>query len=329
MIPPLGCDDMPGIDQQRPAFQFGAFELDRRTGELRKYGVNLKLQDQPLQILLLLLERPGEVVTREEIQKRLWPDHTYVDFDNAINSAIRKLRDALGDSPNTPRFIETLARRGYRFIYPVSPTHGSVERDLPRVSAGLPTVAKERRSWRTVAAVVAVFGLAGIGVRFWIANSRSGRTEPPTAPVPLTTYPGIQLFPSFSPDGTRVAFSEDEPGKRPSNIYVKMVGPGDPVRLTKNPNGDFAPAWSLDGRSIAFLRAVDYVHASIIVMPALGGQERELARIRFDAGTFLGHWSWTVPPPFLAWSADGKWLLGLEQDTPAADQAAPISKPIA
>ena len=88
---------MPGTEQQQPTFQFGVFELNRRTGELRKNGVKLKLQEQPLQILALLLEHAGEIVAREDIQKRLWPEHTYVDFDNAISSAVRKLRDALGD----------------------------------------------------------------------------------------------------------------------------------------------------------------------------------------------------------------------------------------
>jgi DNA-binding winged helix-turn-helix (wHTH) protein len=104
---------MPGIEQQQPTFQFGVFELDLRTGELCKHGIKLKLQEHPLQVLMLLLEHAGEVVSREEMQKRLWPEeHTYVDFDNAINTAVRKLRDALGDSPETPRFIETLARPG-------------------------------------------------------------------------------------------------------------------------------------------------------------------------------------------------------------------------
>ena len=101
---------MPLIEQQQPAFQFGVFELNPHTRELRKGGVKLKLQEQPLQVLLILVEHPGEVITREEIQKRLWAENTYVDFDNAINSAIRKLRDALGDSADNPRFIETLAR---------------------------------------------------------------------------------------------------------------------------------------------------------------------------------------------------------------------------
>jgi DNA-binding winged helix-turn-helix (wHTH) protein len=89
---------MQGIEQQESAFGFGVFRLNPQTGELRKHGVKLKLQEQPLRVLVLLLERAGEVVTREEIQKRLWAEDTYVDFDNAINSAVRKLRDALGDS---------------------------------------------------------------------------------------------------------------------------------------------------------------------------------------------------------------------------------------
>ena len=98
------------MEQRRPAaFQFGAFQLDVLNGELRKHGIKIKLQEQPLQILVLLLEHPGEVVTREQIQHKLWPPDTYVDYDNAINSAMRKLRDALGDDSE---FIETMARRG-------------------------------------------------------------------------------------------------------------------------------------------------------------------------------------------------------------------------
>jgi DNA-binding response OmpR family regulator len=91
MIRESGRIVLPENNQQRPAFQFGVFEFDPRSGELRKHGVRLKLQDQPLQVLALLLQRPGQVVTREEIQKRLWPENTYVDFDHAINSTVRKL----------------------------------------------------------------------------------------------------------------------------------------------------------------------------------------------------------------------------------------------
>ena len=99
--------------------RFSNFELDLRARELRKHGTKIKLQDQPLQILALLLEKPGEVVTREELRDHLWPADTFVDFDHSLNSAVKKLRQALNDDPDVPRFIETLPRRGYRFIAPV------------------------------------------------------------------------------------------------------------------------------------------------------------------------------------------------------------------
>src|SRR5437868_5000372 len=95
---------------------FDAFELDVRAGELRKDGARIRLQEQPFQVLLMLLERPGEVVLREEIRKKLWPNDTIVEFAPSINAAIQRLRDALGDSADEPRYVETVARRGYRFI---------------------------------------------------------------------------------------------------------------------------------------------------------------------------------------------------------------------
>src|SRR5882724_519165 len=96
--------------------RFGAFEVDLRSGEVHKHGIRLKLQDQPFQVLALLLEHPGDVVTREELRQKLWPADTFVDFDTGLNSAIKKLRDTLSDSAEEPRYIETLPRRGYRFI---------------------------------------------------------------------------------------------------------------------------------------------------------------------------------------------------------------------
>ena len=100
-------------------FQFGAYEADTTTGELRKNGGRLKVQGQPFQVLVLLLEAQGRLVTREELRTKLWSQDTFVDFDHSLNTAINKLREVLNDSPNSPRYIETLARRGYRFIAPV------------------------------------------------------------------------------------------------------------------------------------------------------------------------------------------------------------------
>jgi DNA-binding winged helix-turn-helix (wHTH) protein len=103
----------------RTVARFGVFELDLSAGELRKSGVKLRLQEQPFQVLVLLLERAGDVVTREELQQKLWPSDTFVDFDHSLNTAINKVREALGDSASHPRYVETLARRGYRFVAPV------------------------------------------------------------------------------------------------------------------------------------------------------------------------------------------------------------------
>src|ERR1700733_6935225 len=102
--------------QLRGPLRFGVFEVDLRAGELRKHGLRVRLQEQPFQVLATLLEHPGEVVTREELQKKLWPADIFVDFDHGLNKAINKVREALGDSAESPRFVETVARRGYRFL---------------------------------------------------------------------------------------------------------------------------------------------------------------------------------------------------------------------
>ncbi|MGD0940998.1 MAG: winged helix-turn-helix domain-containing protein [Terracidiphilus sp.] len=100
-------------------YRFGTFEADAATGELRRQGIRIKLNAQPFQMLLLLLERPGELLSREEISRELWPDGTFVDYEHGVNSAVNRIREALGDTAGNPRFVETLARRGYRFVAPV------------------------------------------------------------------------------------------------------------------------------------------------------------------------------------------------------------------
>jgi len=107
---------MKNVPGELQTLRFGAFELDVQTGELRKQGVRIRLQEQPLRILQMLLASPGRLVSREELRAALWPNNSYVDFDQGLNRAINKLREALGDSAEGPRFIETLARRGYRFL---------------------------------------------------------------------------------------------------------------------------------------------------------------------------------------------------------------------
>src|SRR5450631_498282 len=131
--------------------RFGTYEVDLRSGELRKSGLKVRLTGQPFQILGILLERPGELVTREELQKRLWPGDTFVDFDKGLNAAVNRVREALGDSAENPRFVETLPRRGYRFIGQVE----GLQRATPTESQ--PAVDGQRR------------GMAGRGWEIGIA----------------------------------------------------------------------------------------------------------------------------------------------------------------
>src|SRR2546427_2032505 len=148
------------LETRSPAIlRFGVFEVDVRAGELRKQGARIKLQEQPFHLLTVLLQRPGEVVTGEELRNQTWPADTFVDFDNSLNTAINKLREALGDSADNPRFIETLPRRGYRFIAPVTGVDGTARGSASGVSAAART--RSRKIVVTVAAVVLSAGIAG------------------------------------------------------------------------------------------------------------------------------------------------------------------------
>ena len=143
-----------------PTHRFGVFEVDLRSGELRRNGMKVRLQEQPLQVLAQLLEHPGELVTREDLRNRLWPADTFVDFDHSLNAAIRRLRDALGDSAENPTFVETVARRGYRFLAPVSvlPSDKNTGDGDP-----LPPVTSQKRRPRWIF-VVSGFALILLGV---------------------------------------------------------------------------------------------------------------------------------------------------------------------
>jgi Tol biopolymer transport system component/DNA-binding winged helix-turn-helix (wHTH) protein len=302
-------------------YRFGVFEFDGHDGELRKSGIKIRLQEQPTRVLSLLLGHAGEIVTREQIVKHLWPDNTFVDFDNAINSAVRKLREALGDVAENPRFIETVARRGYRFVAPVSREQDKAP--FPE-EAPWPFARAVRRRWPTIA----LLGLpVALGV-VWLARWLSAPVAADIRVTPLTTYPGNQLQPSFSPDGTRVAFSWGGRDARNSDIYVKLIGPGDPVRLTTDPARDFSPAWSPDGRWIAALRDLGREFA-VLLIPASGGPQREVTRLNVEepAG---GACMWERQPgtcaaffyaPALAWSPEGKALFTSARGTPGSPLA--------
>ena len=268
--------------------RFGQFEADLKTGELRRGGVKVPLQGQPFQVCAILLLRSGELVTREELRKQVWPEDTFVDFDHALNTAITKIRLALGDEADNPRFVETLPRRGYRFIAPV--VKPSSQEPAPHATKARTGGFAAKTRPISIAAGLLVL-LFGVGIwRF--ARNRTQGALPPVEVVPLSALAGFESDPAFSHDGNQVAFalgSADGGG-----IYTTIVGGEKTLRLTTGT--DYSPAWSPDGRRVAFYRDADH-GTSIYVVPALGGTEHRLYTGLSSA--------WTTG---LNWSPDGKFL---------------------
>lgn len=189
---------MTKIDARPAVIRFGVFEVDPAAGELRRQGVKVRIHDQPLQLLLALLERPGEIVTRQEVQKRLWPQDTFVDFDNGLNNAIKRLRDALGDAADNPRFVETIPRRGYRFIAPVLPVVPVTSPDTEPSAPAQAAVPQASRRWLPLIAAAAVVVTVAGGV-YWKTRPAPGPPPPirSIAVLPLQNLsgdPGQQFF---------------------------------------------------------------------------------------------------------------------------------------
>ena len=285
---------MPPQSQLPRVVRFGTFEVDVPAGELRKNGLKLKLQEQPFQVLCILLEHPGEVVTREELRGKLWPGDTFGDFDHGLNAAVKRLRDALGDDPDNPRFVETLARRGYRFI-------GNI---------GIPaaTPSARPRPWQrlfttrnTLIVGVTVCTLALFFLYYGhLLRSKAG--QPSVSPA--VSNLGDKYSPSLSPDGQQLAFTWNGGTGSQFSIYVKLIGTEESLRLTKQASIDFNPVWSPDGRYIAFCR-IQKDEAGIYIIPSIGGAERRVREARwekqdFDDVFWLGG--------RLSWSPDGKLL---------------------
>jgi Tol biopolymer transport system component/DNA-binding winged helix-turn-helix (wHTH) protein len=277
-----------------PIIRFGLFELDLQTRELRKSGVRIKLQDQPFQILTALLERPGEIVTREELQKRLWPADTFVDFDLSLNSAVKKLRVALSDDSENPRFIETLYRRGYRFIGPVSggfQTNGAAQPELatsgwqvvpePVISlAAMESTDVIPKRGITLLAAAAVVGILLAVTAFWLTRS---------TPIRAVGYTQIthdaRLKEGIVTDGQRLYFYELQEGHF---VAAQASASGGDTVVINTPFrnvgiGDIAP----DGSALllANLKNTE-VTPALWSLPLPAGAPRRLGDVSPTAATF-------------------------------------------
>ena len=257
---------------QSPAekVRFDVFEVDVRAGELCREGRKIKLQEQPFRVLFLLLQRPGEVVTRDQLRQELWPADTFVDFDHGLNSAVARLREALRDSAEKPRFIETVAKRGYRFIAAIQPNGENPPEPTRAVAtrSRLPSV----RLW--IGATICL-GLVCSASIWALYRPRPDTQLAKMEVVPLIGLRGYQATPAFSPDGTLVAFRQSDGGHK-TGIYAAVAGGEKSIQLTNDP-GDCCPTWSPDGRQIAVTRYSDNSF-SIFTIPALGGTERRVYR---------------------------------------------------
>src|SRR3984893_16657483 len=289
--------------------QFGPFEADLRTHELWKFGIKIRLGGQPFEVLAILLNRPGALVTREELRKRLWAGDTFVGFDHGPNAAVNRLREALSDSVETPRYVETLPRLGYRFIAPVELVNVNVQTaatensanallsapaEFPASAESYPsrqTKVPKAGQWRLYfAGAGGILILSFVGTFFLKMASFGAHAGKISAeardrelndghlsfsPVqrirPLTSLADETSEPAFSPDGNYVAFRRQAAKPEAFGIYVKAIGSDQLAQLTGNAD-DCCPVWSPDGRWIAFSRFANN-EIGIYVVPAARGQE--------------------------------------------------------
>lgn len=273
----------------------------------------MQLPDQPFRVLQALLEHPGELVSREDLISRLWADGTHVDYERGLNAAVARLRQILADSIDDPKYIETIPKRGYRFIgYDKAPNPGDdvVAEEVkspppPAPAEPHPTEAPARLRRFVVWAVTAAAAALVIGGSTRMGRDVSGVRNEPQIALPLTSDVGYERNGSLSPDGRQVAYDwTREPGD--TRIFVRLVKGGDPVRLTSAERPEYNPVWSPDGTKVAFLRAEEPVRLAVYVSPGPGGLERKLTEFRMCAPIDV---SASIYSGLLSWAPDGKYLV--------------------
>jgi len=284
---------VPGGNASHGNLRFGVFEVDARARELRKNGSRVRLQQQPFELLMVLLERPSEVVSREELRQRLWPADVYVDFDRSLNKAMVKLREALGDSSDSPLYVETLPRVGYRFIGPVtgmpSPASQTAVDASPidgpdlRQPSGLPETGSERvkvRKRGAAAGLVIALGIlaaAGYGIYFlWNA-----RHSVPFASFTITqvTSDGKTVAAAVSPDGKYLLSVQDDHGEQ--SLWLRHLQTNSDTQVIATAAAFYqSPAFSPDGSYFYFRKANDTARTSYTLLraPVLGGAPQFVMR---------------------------------------------------
>ena len=272
------------LSHTQNAVRFGQFELDLRTRQLTKNGAKIRLSQQPVQVLSLLLEAPGEIVTREEFRRRLWSSDVFVDFDHGLNKSIQKLRDALGDSADSPRYIETIPRIGYRFIALANETRGSVELPSetrvfePATAPALPPGGRIARNRRARWILLAVSAAVCVVLAFGSMALYRLRHRLPERYLQLTDFTDSAVAPALSPDGHMVAFIRGGNGFLTSDqIYIKMLPNGEARRVTDDARPKYGLAFSPDGAEIAYTVLETSVFSTYEVS-ALGGEPHLLLK---------------------------------------------------
>jgi Tol biopolymer transport system component/DNA-binding winged helix-turn-helix (wHTH) protein len=249
--------------QPRPSdpeiVRFGEFVLHLRSGELAQNGTRLLLPDQLFRVLALLVRQSGALVTREELRRELWQDDTFVDFEHGLNAAIKRLREALGDSAASPRFIETLPRRGYRFIPTVEDETASGR--VSKAQAATPPAAavptgldRRQRGVLRSGRFGAVGALIVVCVASWLWFAAARAPDPNPRFTRLTWTGGLNTDPAISPDGALVAYASDAAGASNFDIWLQAIAGGDPLRITSDAADEVEPSFSPDGSRIVFSR---------------------------------------------------------------------------